>query len=64
MSLQTTKAEGINGSISPLKAWWDGPGPSGCYLVTGHNEWGVVYVVKRSVTELFEQTTGAELSHS
>lgn len=54
--MQTTKVDKINGSISPLKAWWEDPDPPGHYQVTSHNEWGVVYVVKSSVTESFEQT--------
>lgn len=61
MPVQTTKVNGIKGSIRPLKAWWDSPGPRSCYPVTGHNEWGVVYVVKCCISEPFEDTSGAEL---
>lgn len=51
----------MNGSIGPLKAWQEGPGPSGPSQVTGHNEWGVVYVVTRSVTESFNKPQSSQL---
>lgn len=46
LSLKSAKVDKTGGSIRPLKACWEFPGPHAGAQVAAHNEWGVVYVVR------------------